>query len=59
MFLLMLLMLKDDDDDAVALGMLFFFFATRSRLWFGCLVLLKEETSNADFKECVEKDIYL
>jgi hypothetical protein len=28
-------------------------------LLFVFLALLKEETSNADFKECVEKDIYL
>jgi hypothetical protein len=28
-------------------------------LLFVFLVFLKEETSNADFKECVEKDIYL
>jgi hypothetical protein len=28
-------------------------------LLFVFLVLLKKETSNADFKECVEKDIYL
>jgi len=44
---------NDEDDDA-----LFFFARAESRLLLLFLLLFKEETSKADFNECVEKDIY-
>ena len=45
---------ENDEDDAA----LFFFARAESRLLLLFLLLFKEETSKADFNECVEKDIY-